>query len=137
MSKTTDKMAQMPEPTGVSRIKNCGVRNLTASSILAFHLTGAQYINDMRVLGALAIVAAVVPPPFGFLTAGALVGVYGSGKYLTRHAMRAFRNYKGYAQPGDFEVLGQYNRLADNAYRVIVPLPARIQKTVFPAVEMR
>ncbi len=130
-------MAQMPEQTGTSQINIRGIRKTLAASTIAFYLTGTQYVNDVRVLAGLAIVAAVVPPPFGFLTAGALAGVYGSGKYLTRHAMDAFRNYKGYAQPGDFDVLGQYNRLADKAYRVIVPMPAPIQKTVFPALEMR
>ncbi len=117
------------------------IKKAAAASTLSFFLMGSQYVKDVRVLAGLALVALVVPPPFGFATAATMAVAYGSGKYLTRHAMHAFRAYKGYAQPGDFDVLDQYNRLTDHAYRLSVPLPVHMtksfQKTVFRPAEIR
>ena len=65
----------------------------------------------MKLLGIFGVVAVTVPPPVGLVTAvitvAAISAVQGAGRRLSY----AFREARGYAQPGDFDILSTFNRM--------------------------
>lgn len=126
-------MAQTPEQTGNS---NRGVLWLKKTAAATYmYLTICQDGNASRLwlFGALAV---FVPPPLGIISATAAVAALSLAQASGRSLARAFREANGYAHPGDFDILGEFNRLQREAPRQFVPLP-RHQKTVFPGFEIR
>jgi hypothetical protein len=126
-------MAQTPEQTGNS---NHGMLRLKKAAVATYFFFALSHAGNARQLAMFGLIAALVPPPVGLLAATVLVGGYKAAMAAGRSLSHAFRDAKGYAQPGDFEILGEFNRIQREAPRLIVPLP-RPEKTVFPRFEIR
>lgn len=109
------------------------MKKAAVAAHMSLTFSQAKNIKLLTIFGA---IAAFVPPPFGFVTATILVGGYAAGSYAGRRLSRSFREAMGYAQPGDFEILGIFNHIQNEGIRKMVPL-ASVQKTVFPGAEIR
>lgn len=116
------------------------MKQAVAASTLAFFLTASL---DVKRLALFSIIALVVPPPLGIVTGLAAVGLHVSCQTVARSAGRVYRDILGYAQPGDFDVLAEFNRVNREAPRLHVPVPVYTagspwhEKTVFLTAEMR
>lgn len=116
------------------------MKQAVAASMLAFFLTASP---DVKRLALFSVIALVVPPPLGLVTGLAAVGLHVGCQTVVRSAGRVYRDIRGYAQPGDFDVLAEFNRINREAPRVHVSVPvckagpARHEKTVFLTAEMR
>lgn len=126
-------MAQTPEQTGNSTDLGLRLKKAVVARHIYFTFSHAKNIKLLTVFGAVAV---LVPPPFGLMTAGVVAGMYGAGSFIGRNLSRSFRQAMGYAQPGDFDVLAEFNRIQRQGHKQVVPL-SMVQKTVFPGFEMR
>ncbi len=79
-------------------------------------------VKLMTLFGAIAI---FVPPPFGLAAATVVVGSIGGAMAAQRSLTRAFREVRGHAHPGDFEILGEFNRIQRQGLRATVVNPPR------------
>lgn len=116
------------------------MKQAVAASTLAFFLTASL---DVKRLALFSIIALVVPPPLGIVTGLAAAGLYAGCQSVAQSAGWVYRDIRGYAQPGDFEILAEFNRANLEAPRLHVPVPtytavlAPCEKTVFLTAEMR
>lgn len=116
------------------------MKQAVAASTLAFFLTASL---DVKRLALFSIIALVVPPPLGIATGLAAVGLHAGCQSVARSAGRVYRDIRGYAQPGDFDILAEFNRAHREAPRLYIPVAAyvagraRHEKTVFLTAEMR
>lgn len=116
------------------------MKQAVAASTLAFFLTASL---DVKRLALFSIIALVVPPPLGIATGLAAVGLHAGCESVVRSAGRVYRDIRGYAQPGDFDTLAEFNRVNREAPRLQVPMPIYTaavvprEKTVFLTAEMR
>ena len=114
-------MAQTPEQAGTS--SRGSLRLKKAAVALHLYFTFSHHGN-MKLLGIFGVVAMTVPPPVGLVTAvitvAAISAVQGTGRRLSY----AFRAARGYAQPGDFDILSTFNRMQhETPHYVRIPQP--------------